>query len=94
MIHSKRQGNSSLVARLHTFVLLEMFPLFCNLRGGHLRHFGQVRSHGLKIPVVRVIKFGYTYVVFPEGDRFRILRSRNDGRILIDQLNYFIRRCT
>ena len=94
MIHTKRQGNSGLVARLHTFVLLVMFPVFCNLRRSHPRHFRQVRSHGLKIPVVRITKFGYTYVVCLEGDRFCILHSRNDGRILIDQLNHFVRRHT
>ena len=92
MIHTRCQGNSGLVARLHTFVLLVPFPVFRNLRGGHPCHFRQVRSHSSKIPVVRIIKFGYTYMIFLEGDRFCILHSRNGGRILIDQLNHFVRR--
>ena len=94
MIYTNHQGNSGLVARLHTFVLLVPFPVFRNLRGGHLCHFRQVRSHSSKIPVVRIIKFGYTYMIFLEGDRFCILYSRNDGRILIDQLNHLVRRHT
>ena len=94
MIHTKHQGNSGLVARLHTFVLLVPFPVFRNLRGGLLCHVRQVRSHSSKIAIVHIIKFGYTGVVFLEGDRFRILHPRNDDRILIDQLNHFVRRHT
>ena len=94
MIYTKHQGNSGLVARPHTLVLLVLFPVFRNLPGGHLCHFRQVRSHNSKIPVVRIIKFGYTYMIFLEGDRFCNLDSRNDSRILIDQLNHFVRRDT